>query len=625
MSHTSPIALKDVIYKLQLCLLEGIKSETQLLVAGSLLSKSDYHDVVIERSIAQMCGYPLCPNSLPSLEPSQKGRYSISLKEHKVYDLLETRMYCSTKCVIDSRAYGESLQDERSLDFDMGKIDKVVRLFDGLDLKGEEGLGDLGLGNLSIKEKVDENGGRGVVSMEEWIGPSNAVEGYVPQRERGVKNRPGSKVKEVKLKGGEKEEKSMFDELNFMSSIITQGDEYNISKKPCSQTKIKKKHMQLNDKEETEIYDLKRDKVKEVKLKRGEKEEKSMFDELNFMSSIITQGDEYNISKKPCSQTKIKKKHMQLNDKEETEIYEPSRAGLDQPSELKSCLKSKSCSGASTVAIRRNVTWADSEIDSNNQTQVSENGNSFGILEDQLAPIEADTQLGDVVPVSKAGLLPPIQDVVDPEPALLKWPKKTGIVESDFFDSDDSWFDTPPEEFVVDLSPFATMFMSLFAWVSSSTLAYVYGGEGSMDVEYYASINGREYPHKIVSTDGRSSEIKQTLAVCLARALPGLVLHLRLATPVSTVEYGMGCLLETMSFLDPIPALRTKQWHVFLLLFLEALSVSRIPALAPQLANTSFFHKVFEEGQISREEYEVLKDLILPLGRVPQFAMQSGA
>ncbi|KAI3787183.1 hypothetical protein L1987_41457 [Smallanthus sonchifolius] len=555
-SSSSPVGLKDVIYKLQLCLLEGIRSESQLLVAGSLLSKSDYHDVVTERSIAQMCGYPLCLNSLPWSEPPKKGRYSISLKEHKVYDLLETRMYCSTKCVVNSRAYAESLQDERSLDFDTGKIDKVVRLFEGFNLKAEEGLGDFGLRNLSIKEKKDESA---VMSMEEWIGPSNAIEGYVPHHHHTSKNRPGSKVKDGKLK-------------------------------------------------------------------RGEKEEERIFYELNFSSSIIIQGDEYNISKKPCGQTKMKKKHTRLSDEEESEIHEPSGAGIDQPSWLKSCLKPTSCSGASATAIRRNVTWADDETDSNNQTQVSENEKGFAIVEDQLASAEAEAQLvdsGDVVPVSEAGLLPPLEGAVDPEPAQLKWSKKTGIVESDFFDSEDYWFDAPPEEFVVDLSPFATMFMSLFAWVSSSTLAYVYGGE---DEEYYASINGREYPQKSVSADGRSSEIKQTLASCLARALPGLVLHLRLATPVSTIEYGMGCLLETMSFLDPLPALRMKQWHVLLLLFLEALSVHRVPALAPQLSNTaSFFLKVFEDGQISREEYEVLKDLILPLGRVPQFAMQSGA
>lgn len=84
------------------------------------------------------------------------------------------------------------------------------------------------------------------------------------------------------------------------------------------------------------------------------------------------------------------------------------------------------------------------------------------------------------------------------------------------------------------------MFMALFAWISSSSLAFIYGKEESFHEEYL-SINGREYPRKIVMLDGRSSEIKQTLAGCLARALPGLVAELRLPVPISTLEQGMVC------------------------------------------------------------------------------------
>lgn len=90
----------------------------------------------------------------------------------------------------------------------------------------------------------------------------------------------------------------------------------------------------------------------------------------------------------------------------------------------------------------------------------------------------------------------------------------------------------------LQLSPFATMFNCLFTWISSSSLAFVYGHDDSNNEEYL-SVNGREYPHKIVLSDGRSTEIKQTLAGCLARALPGLVADLRLPVPISTLEQGM--------------------------------------------------------------------------------------
>lgn len=166
-------------------------------------------------------------------------------------------------------------------------------------------------------------------------------------------------------------------------------------------------------------------------------------------------------------------------------------------------------------------------------------------------------------------------DMLEKDSVTLKWPRKPGIPDVDLFDSEDSWYDTPPEGFsltvslveistdilscllfldsssfillfdafmtLFQLSPFATIWNALFSWISSSSLAYIYGRDDSFHEEYL-SVNGREYPHKIVSTDGRSSEIKQTLARCLSRVLPGLVADLRLPTPISTLEQGMvGC------------------------------------------------------------------------------------
>lgn len=52
-------------------------------------------------------------------------------------------------------------------------------------------------------------------------------------------------------------------------------------------------------------------------------------------------------------------------------------------------------------------------------------------------------------------------------------------------------------------------------------------------------------------------------------------------------------MLNTMSFIDAIPAFRMKQWQVIVLLFLEGLSVCRIPALTPHMTNRRMlFHKV---------------------------------
>ncbi|KAG5625914.1 hypothetical protein H5410_011132 [Solanum commersonii] len=214
--------------------------------------------------------------------------------------------------------------------------------------------------------------------------------------------------------------------------------------------------------------------------------------------------------------------------------------------------------------------------------------------------------------------------MLDIEPAPLKWPRKPGMPNYDVFESEDCWFDGPPEGFNMTLSPFATMFNSLFTWISSSSLAFIYGHDENNNEEYL-SINGREYPHKIVLSDGRSTEIKQTLAGCLARALPGLVADLRLPVPISTLEQGMVLLLNTMSFVDPLPAFRMKQWQLIVLLFLDALSVCRIPTLTPYMTGRrTSLPKVLDGAQISTAEYEIMKDLIIPIGRVPQFSVQSG-
>lgn len=178
------LTVKDAVHKLQLLLLDGIKDERQLLAAGSLISLHDYEDVVTERTIAESCGYPLCANPLPSERP-RKGRYRISLKEHKVYDLQETYMYCSSDCLINSRAFAANLQEERSAEMNPSKLNQILKLFEGLGSDSALDMGrngELGLSELKIQEKTERKAGE--VPMEEWIGPANAIDGYVPRSDK---------------------------------------------------------------------------------------------------------------------------------------------------------------------------------------------------------------------------------------------------------------------------------------------------------------------------------------------------------------------------------------------------------------------------------------------------------
>lgn len=50
-----------------------------------------------------------------------------------------------------------------------------------------------------------------------------------------------------------------------------------------------------------------------------------------------------------------------------------------------------------------------------------------------------------------------------------------------------------------------------------------------------------------------------------------------------------------MSFVDALPSFKLEQWQVVVLLFLDALSVHRLPSLASQVTNMDLLlHKVKE-------------------------------
>ncbi|KAI4300605.1 hypothetical protein L6164_033961 [Bauhinia variegata] len=721
MEKDQPISVKDAVYKIQVALLEGIKNEDQLFVAGSLMSRSDYEDVVTERSITNVCGYPLCCNPLPSDRP-RKGRYRISLKEHKVYDLHETYMYCSSSCVVDSKAFSGSLQDERCSALDPKRLNEVLRLFSNVRLEPEEKLVkkvDLGLSGLKIQEKKETSTGE--VSLEEWTGPSNAIEGYVPKkRDSGSKGSSGKSLKKgSKASSGKlsSQKNSILNEMDFVSTIITQ-DEYSVSKLPSGQTETTSDNKieptaevdikNLDDRivnRDSSVVSVETDSERILKQPKDDHGIQQLC--TSFTSSInlrTSKADEETRVKEAgnsSSETSDKKKvqhsvarsqrqcHAERNDSETKSIQlkgeqsriatnsEASASNLDarnaeEKSQVEKATKSSktkpksSLKSAGKKKLSRSVTWADEKIDSSGSKSLCEFRDMGDIKkesdmlgntddaddEDILRRASAEacaialTQASEAVEsgeaevtdcVSDAGIiiLPPPQDVeegtvddvdiLETDSVTLKWPRKPGFPNVDLFDSEDSWYDPPPEGFSLTLSPFATMWNALFSWLTSSSLAYIYGRDESFHEEYL-SINGREYPRKIVLADGRSSEIKQTLAGCLARALPGVVADLRLAIPVSNLEQGMARLLETMSFMDALPALKIRQWQVVVLLFLDALSVSRIPALISYMTERRMlFQKVLDGTQIGIEEYEVLKDLIIPLGRAPHFSAQSGA
>ncbi|KAL2084099.1 hypothetical protein ACEWY4_019617 [Coilia grayii] len=69
---------------------DSVVPEDILIQSARLITVDNYKDVVEERSIAKLCGYPI------SVTPGQK--YKISTRTNKVYDITERKCFCCNFC-----------------------------------------------------------------------------------------------------------------------------------------------------------------------------------------------------------------------------------------------------------------------------------------------------------------------------------------------------------------------------------------------------------------------------------------------------------------------------------------------------------------------------------------------
>ncbi|KAL8597870.1 hypothetical protein ACOMHN_061403 [Nucella lapillus] len=66
-----------------------------LLQACQFINHNHYEDIMEERFISHICGYPLCSNTLRQVT---KKKYHISTKSNTVYDISERKKFCSNRC-----------------------------------------------------------------------------------------------------------------------------------------------------------------------------------------------------------------------------------------------------------------------------------------------------------------------------------------------------------------------------------------------------------------------------------------------------------------------------------------------------------------------------------------------
>ncbi|KAJ3676050.1 hypothetical protein LUZ60_003462 [Juncus effusus] len=664
----------DAVLRLQTILLDhGAPSESHLISAACLLSRPDYSDVVTERNISSLCGFPLCSNTLsPSSHKTQQARYRISLSQHKVYDLEERNKFCSEKCLVSSKAYELSLSEKRSFDLSNNKIDSVLKLFEEGG-KEELGLGFEKIGDLGKKKKkevriVEKEGGiNGEMDVDEWIGSAKAIEGYEPKFDRNNK--------------GSKNEMTHQQEMDFRSEIFFD-DEPKFDRNKGSKKGLT--HQQEMD-FRSEIFF---DDVFEPKFDRnkGSKNGMTHQQKMDFRSEIFFDDDLSLCQTKDISDEISKKlENTILNEKNNPK--KKSNKSSQKPiknekKENKFNLKSsfKKNDGSSTSQNRRSVKWADNEQikstvekstvekSTDEKSTVEKSKSKVDLrVESAEACVDALIRASESVSlnnstaaqaVSEAGIviLPPqnhekkkeysleseldkkkeysleselekekeysLESELDSlesekEREITKWPTKPVLLETDAFDTDDSWHDSAPDGFSLTLSPFATIYMSIFSWTTRSTISFIYGHKTEDQNEQLSDANLQKYPCKITIQDGQSAEIRKAMDFFLSLSLSPLVSDLGIPVPVSTLEKNLGFLIDTMSFVEALPSLKTKQWRIIILLFLDALSVFHLPSLAPFLSDrNNISHKVLNGAQISGEEYDTMISHILPLGRI---------
>ena len=91
--------LRRETFKIIESLLEGRMDQEYLIRCASLLSQSDFDNVHEERSLASLCGYPLCENRLDQLD-GKKRKQLFKIDSRNKQNLQDGRIQTLLLCVM---------------------------------------------------------------------------------------------------------------------------------------------------------------------------------------------------------------------------------------------------------------------------------------------------------------------------------------------------------------------------------------------------------------------------------------------------------------------------------------------------------------------------------------------
>lgn len=96
------------------------------------MNQAHYDDIIEERSISVLCGYPLCDKTLTDIP---KQQFIISRAQNKVFDITERKKYCSNECYRASVYLREQIL---TTPLWVRKDDDIIPEFKLLSFKDEE-------------------------------------------------------------------------------------------------------------------------------------------------------------------------------------------------------------------------------------------------------------------------------------------------------------------------------------------------------------------------------------------------------------------------------------------------------------------------------------------------------
>ena len=112
-------------------LLENVTSDV-MAEAKEWFQPHHYVDVIEERTVDGKCGWPLCCKMLENTITEDKV-YRISMKTHQIFDIDQSKYFCSKDCMLQSTYYRESLRSSNPLSRPVAKSLPPIDSVGGID------------------------------------------------------------------------------------------------------------------------------------------------------------------------------------------------------------------------------------------------------------------------------------------------------------------------------------------------------------------------------------------------------------------------------------------------------------------------------------------------------------